>query len=148
MRPVTISHTRCLYAGLIVLLLTLDQFRAGISYSLANHQCFLPRKGTLHNVVHASRLKSGVSSLRRTSITCNSQDRAPLVEALVRAADCVKAPFFFPGHQMGRGFPQIFVDKLLHGISHTSDPDISWQAVYPVLGSTNASTLILCRAQR
>ena len=31
--------------------------------------------------------------------------QAPIVEALVAAADNIRAPFFFPGHKMGRGLP-------------------------------------------
>ncbi len=49
----------------------------------------------------------------------SEHDRAPLVEALVRVAEVVKAPFFFPGHQMGRGFPRVFVDNLLAGPAST-----------------------------
>ncbi len=33
------------------------------------------------------------------------QDRVPIVEALCTAASRIKAPFFFPGHKMGRGLP-------------------------------------------
>jgi len=35
----------------------------------------------------------------------DDQNQAPLVSALHLAAAKVKAPFFFPGHQMGRAFP-------------------------------------------
>ena len=34
------------------------------------------------------------------------QDETPLLDALVAASSDVRAPFFFPGHKMGRGAPR------------------------------------------
>ena len=42
----------------------------------------------------------------------DKQDKAPFLEALVTAAESVKSPFFFPGHQMGRGTPRIWQEYL------------------------------------
>jgi hypothetical protein len=41
------------------------------------------------------------------------QDSTPLLSALADAASKVRVPFFFPGHQMGRGSPLAFMDEAL-----------------------------------
>ncbi|CAM9903399.1 unnamed protein product, partial [Discosporangium mesarthrocarpum] len=43
------------------------------------------------------------------------QDSTPLVDAMEEAASRIRAPFFFPGHKMGRGAPQRFLDVILGG---------------------------------
>eukprot|EP00961_Rhodomonas_salina_P188448 2543343-Rhodomonas_salina.2 len=84
----------------IVILALLEQCLCALAFGIV--QCALPRR--LNGIANPHNCRT--HSLG--SIRCNLQDRAPIVEALVRVADRVKAPFFFPGHQMGRGFPQIF----------------------------------------
>ena len=43
----------------------------------------------------------------------SGQDCTPLLSALVDTADKVRVPFFFPGHQMGRGSPLEFMKEAL-----------------------------------
>jgi arginine/lysine/ornithine decarboxylase len=42
----------------------------------------------------------------------DAQKDVPFIDALANAAKKVKTPFFFPGHQMGRGMPTILCQKL------------------------------------
>ena len=42
----------------------------------------------------------------------DSQDEMPLVDALIGAASSVRAPFFFPGHKMGRGAAASLKERL------------------------------------
>jgi arginine decarboxylase len=53
-------------------------------------------------------------ALAPTEITMvtGKQDHAPFVEALVHAANSARVPFFFPGHQMGRGAPAMMQQLL------------------------------------
>ena len=43
------------------------------------------------------------------------QDALPLLDAIVGAAQAVRAPFFFPGHKMGIGAPSALRRRLLGG---------------------------------
>ena len=47
------------------------------------------------------------------SVGLSGQDCTPLLSALVDTADKVRVPFFFPGHQMGRGSPLAFMKEAL-----------------------------------
>ncbi|CAM9213456.1 unnamed protein product [Phaeothamnion confervicola] len=51
-------------------------------------------------------------SLQQTEL---DQDEMPLAAALATAAGRVRAPFFFPGHKMGRGAARPFIDDVLGG---------------------------------
>ncbi|CAM9656825.1 unnamed protein product, partial [Choristocarpus tenellus] len=52
------------------------------------------------------------------------QDSTPLVDAMEEASSRVRAPFFFPGHKMGSGAPNRFVDVILGGRAYTMRYDL------------------------